>query len=368
MIVCSGRGEMLLHRIKLFAVVLCAIAIVATAATAFSQDNSDQVSAWKQAAINGDPAAALELADTYRQGWGVEKNEDEAFKWYLKAANEGDPNAEFIVARAYATGHGLKQDNSEALNWYRKAALLGNAAAQNSLGEAYFYGRGVDADRATALSWYQKAADQGNPDAEYNLGEAYHHGAGVAKNDKLAEMLYQKAMAKGNELASKRLIEIEGAPQQSIFDVLKNSTQLQLILVVVLLGSIFFIIEIRKQGRERYQLNFFVSKQFGLLVSGAIFFYVTHKFTGSCDSSDMNFCQSSSNVEIGISLLTIIFASIMNIKQSNPVFGSFYTLAQFVTAYTFIPAVLVEIIGEIRRSYTKKKIRQSAKGDGNAVF
>ena len=48
---------MLLHRIKWFAGILCFIAIIGAATAGYSQDNRDQVSAWRQAAAAGDADA-----------------------------------------------------------------------------------------------------------------------------------------------------------------------------------------------------------------------------------------------------------------------------------------------------------------------
>jgi len=351
-----GWREMLLHQVKSFAVFLCIIFIVGAATPGYSQDNSAQINLWRKAAVAGNVDAAMELADTYRQGWGVAKDEDEAFRWYQIAAGLGNAYAEFVVGQAYTTGKsGVQQNYEEAANWYLKSATLGNDAAENSLGDAYFNGLGVKQDKAAAISWYQRAATLDNPDAEYSLAEAYHHGDGIAKNDQMAVMLYKKAMDKGNLLANKRLAEMSET-SYSVVSMLKESLKLQIVLVLVVLGSGFIIRDIRRQGDEQYKLNFFLSTQFALLIFSAVFFYVTYVFSGGCDpTGNITFCESGNQVAIWICLITAVIALIMNIKKSNALFGVFYTLSQFIAAYTFIPAVVIEVFREARRPLKTKK-------------
>tara|TARA_Y100001968_G_C19402846_1_gene741979 strand:+ start:286 stop:1113 length:828 start_codon:yes stop_codon:yes gene_type:complete len=48
-------------------------------------------------------------------------NKKEAFKYYMISANQGRPEAMLNVANAYRNGFGIKQDNFEALKWYNTA-------------------------------------------------------------------------------------------------------------------------------------------------------------------------------------------------------------------------------------------------------
>lgn len=60
----------------------------------------------------------------------LQKNEDEAFKWYLKAAEQGDAEAQFRVGCAYDLGEGVAENKTKALNWYTKAAEQGQPDAR----------------------------------------------------------------------------------------------------------------------------------------------------------------------------------------------------------------------------------------------
>ncbi|MDB4723205.1 sel1 repeat family protein [Akkermansiaceae bacterium] len=64
----------------------------------------------------------------------------------------------------------IEKDAEEAVKWYRKAADQGNATAQYNLGLSYDYGEGVEKDAEEAVKWYRKAADQGIAAAQKNLG------------------------------------------------------------------------------------------------------------------------------------------------------------------------------------------------------
>ena len=61
----------------------------------------------------------------------------------------------------YQNGKGVQQDDAEAIRWYLKAAQQGHADAQNNLGLMYQNGKGVKQDDAEAIKWYLKAAEQG---------------------------------------------------------------------------------------------------------------------------------------------------------------------------------------------------------------
>lgn len=54
--------------------------------------------------------AIYELANCYRQGWGVPKDLEAAFQYYLTAANLGDTDAMNEVALCYLEGYGTKKN------------------------------------------------------------------------------------------------------------------------------------------------------------------------------------------------------------------------------------------------------------------
>ena len=60
--------------------------------------------------------AMYELANSFRHGWGVEKDPVAARSYYETAANLGDTDAMNEVARCYEEGFGGKKDKVSGLN------------------------------------------------------------------------------------------------------------------------------------------------------------------------------------------------------------------------------------------------------------
>lgn len=61
---------------------------------------------------------------------------------------------------------GVEKNEQEAVKWFRRSALQGNSLAQNSLGFCYEEGLGIEKDPKFAAYWYLKASRQGNPWAQ----------------------------------------------------------------------------------------------------------------------------------------------------------------------------------------------------------
>jgi TPR repeat protein len=166
-----------------------------------------------EAAERGDAEAQNRLGWMYEQGDGVERNREEAEKWYRKAsaqgngearerldellwlvehfrmANQGNACAQYALGKmyAYSGGHGhLESDPVEAMKWYRKAAEAGHAHAQYEFGRRCAKGEGVERNDEEAVKWFRAAAEQGDAKARYELGEAYRFGRGVEADLKQA--------------------------------------------------------------------------------------------------------------------------------------------------------------------------------------
>jgi uncharacterized protein len=133
-------------------------------------------------AETGDTFAQTNIGYMLSQGLGVEKNEQEAIKWYEKAALKGDSNAQYNIGSMCETGRGIRQDYEKAMEWYSKSAEQGNAFAQANLGSLYYSGNGIKVNYQKALYWYTKSAEQGYSLAQNFLGLMYVNGVGVQKD------------------------------------------------------------------------------------------------------------------------------------------------------------------------------------------
>jgi TPR repeat protein len=121
------------------------------------------------AADLGSAEARNMLGILYDNGFGVQRNQAEAMKWFEAAARDEYPPAMFCIGVLYRDGRGVSQDLCEAAKWIRKAADKGNDEAQFNLGVMYFRGDGVPQDTQQAGRWWRLAAEQGNANAKQNL-------------------------------------------------------------------------------------------------------------------------------------------------------------------------------------------------------
>ncbi|KAI5796646.1 hypothetical protein EDC01DRAFT_614225 [Geopyxis carbonaria] len=76
--------------------------------------------------------AIYELGNSYRQGWGVNKDPVAAREYYETAANLGDSDAQNEVGWCYLEGFGCKKDKMKAAKFYRMAEKQGNKTLGNS--------------------------------------------------------------------------------------------------------------------------------------------------------------------------------------------------------------------------------------------
>ena len=80
----------------------------------------------------------------------------------LKAlAEQGYAIGQNNLGMMYAKGLGVEKDFNEALKWYRKSAEQGDARGQYNLGEIYRKGQGVEKDYVSAYAWYNIVAANG---------------------------------------------------------------------------------------------------------------------------------------------------------------------------------------------------------------
>ena len=113
----------------------------------------------RQAADNGDCAAAVQMGVNYLYGTGgVEKDGQQAFYWFSQAAAD-DPVALYWKGVCYDSGVGVAQDPQQAFALFKESADMDYAPAICDLGVCYENGQGTERDLDTAVALYQKAAD-----------------------------------------------------------------------------------------------------------------------------------------------------------------------------------------------------------------
>ena len=144
-----------------------------------------------------DSEAQFILGVRYASGLGLQKNDAEAARWFLRAASWAHVKAHRYLAYAYLHGRGVTMNIAEGIRRLRIAAQWGDAPSQRQLGFHYVTGNGVAQDAGKGVHWFTHAANQGDTIAQYNLSVAYANGSGVAKDPTAAFHWYQSAAIQG---------------------------------------------------------------------------------------------------------------------------------------------------------------------------
>lgn len=76
-----------------------------------------------QSAMQENAAAQYELANAYRLGQGVSKDEKMALKWYKEAAYRNHPYAMNSLSYMYHKGLGMDAPDNEKADYWRKHAM-----------------------------------------------------------------------------------------------------------------------------------------------------------------------------------------------------------------------------------------------------
>ena len=151
-----------------------------------------------------------DLADYYKNGWGVEKDIKRAIELYEKAARSGVVASMRSLSRLYRFNAASKEDVAKADEWARKyierltqkggGAARGVADSCVGVGNYYRYGYGVEANPKEAYEWFAKAADKKSWAAMLKLASMCRDGEGCKRDLVAAEEWAKKAVA---ELAPK---------------------------------------------------------------------------------------------------------------------------------------------------------------------
>ena len=117
------------------------------------------------------------LAGAYRNGNGVEKDEDKAIELYKKAYDIGE-DAAGESANEIGNIYCIRGDNVEANKWHKLAGEAGYDWGWSNLASSYMNGDGVEKDEDTAIEFYKKAYElkggaAGN--SANRIGIVYHN-------------------------------------------------------------------------------------------------------------------------------------------------------------------------------------------------
>ena len=72
------------------------------------------------------------MGDFYRDGRGVEQDDEVAADWYAKAAEQGEAHGQIELGFIYGTGYGRPKDLVLSHMWSSLAAAQGNEEAKTN--------------------------------------------------------------------------------------------------------------------------------------------------------------------------------------------------------------------------------------------
>ena len=157
------------------------------------QEDQEQAIAWFQKAYELHGDAAGNAANGIGLIYNGQKNYVKQVEWYKKSAEEGYDWGMYNLAGCYSDGAGVQEDQEQAIAWYQKAyELHGDAAGDvaNQIGVIYY----KQGNHNEEFEWFKKGAAEGFDWCMSNLGNCYRYGRGVSINYDKAREWYQKAI------------------------------------------------------------------------------------------------------------------------------------------------------------------------------
>lgn len=162
-----------------------------------------------QSGEKGHYLAQLGLSILYRNGLGVEMNEDEASRWMAlgwedrtstalqeKVGNSSIGAIYTMLGRAYEGGTGVTRDLDRARFAYSMGAQYQNAESAFRIGMMMENGEGAASwDYGGALRYFAQAAKSGHAKAQYALATMYLEGRGAAQDYGRAYLWFSLAAA-----------------------------------------------------------------------------------------------------------------------------------------------------------------------------
>lgn len=100
---------------------------------AATPQGSDQFQKYLVKAQAGDMDAQYNLGIMYYHGEGVDRDHEQALKWFHLAAEQNDPEAQYNLGFMYGRGEGAKKNHRMSMEWFQKAASQGHSGAREIL-------------------------------------------------------------------------------------------------------------------------------------------------------------------------------------------------------------------------------------------
>ena len=99
----------------------------------------DKAFKWVEKAAENDVMSKCNLGIMYLNGYGTEKNLDEAFYCFFEADQQGNTYATYMLGVCCVNGYGTQKNNDLAIQCFKRAAKKDNIASLKQLAEMYAY-------------------------------------------------------------------------------------------------------------------------------------------------------------------------------------------------------------------------------------
>ncbi len=144
-----------------------------------------------------EPVACANLAVSYEEGLGGDRDRTEASQYYRWACAGG--HAESCMRRGdlLQSDVGVRRDDHEALNMYERACAEGLAAACRKGAVIPHEGTYVTKDLERAAGLYAKACEMGDGSGCFGLGQVLEAGVGGTPDMQGARIAYEDALERG---------------------------------------------------------------------------------------------------------------------------------------------------------------------------
>lgn len=96
----------------------------------------------------------------------------------MRAADAGNCDAQVTIACYFRDGHGVERDDEKSLHYLEKAAEQGSAVAAEEIGTLCF----LHAHTELAIYWWHEAAERGCSFAMRKLGNIYMGALGMTRD------------------------------------------------------------------------------------------------------------------------------------------------------------------------------------------
>ena len=166
------------------------------------QAYNDAYKAYERAAKLGYGEAFMRIGYLHYYGYGVNKDQNLALRFYRKAIDKGATRACYLLGLAYMNDLG---DDKEAIQCFSSGAEKGELSCMACLGYMQMYGKGTEVDYAAAFQNLSAGLEAEPSFACTCLGYLYENGLGTEKNLENALALYKQGAGYGDDYAKTRV-------------------------------------------------------------------------------------------------------------------------------------------------------------------